>query len=65
MEKVILGRDFIVEVHIIPLSMGFEPMDEAVIIRSATCITNLDQVMTLGEEFLNKLPESDNHTNWS
>ena len=64
MEKIILGRDFSIEIHVIPLNYGFEPMDEGTVIRTATCVTNLDKIMTLGEEFLKKLPESDNHTNW-
>ena len=65
MEKLVIGRDFEVEVHIVPLNYGFEPVHEATIIRSATCVSDLDQLMTLGAKFLSELPESDNPTTWS
>ena len=64
-KKIILGRDFEVEVIITPLDHGFEPVDEAMIIRSSTCVTNLDEIMTRGAAFLMGLPNSDNHTSWN
>lgn len=57
--------DYEIEVHIIPLNYGFERDEEKTIIRSATCVSNLDDLMFQGEKFLDSLPETDNPTTWS
>jgi hypothetical protein len=57
--------DYKVEIWLIPLDHGFEAREEKAILRSATCVSDLDTIMTSGQEFLEKLPDSDNHTTWS
>ena len=56
--------DYKVEVWLVPLDHGFEEVQEKALIRSATCVSNLDTIMTAGQEFLEKLPSADNHTTW-
>lgn len=56
--------DYKVEIWLIPMDHGFEPIEEKAILRSATCLTNLDNLMTVGQQFLERLPEADNHTTW-
>lgn len=57
--------DYEIEVWIVPLDDDFEPITEKALIRSATCNTNLDELMSRGQKFLMDLPEADNHTTWS
>ena len=58
-------NDFEVEVCIVPLDTGFEPVPEKMIIRSVTTVSSLDEIFTLGEGFLRSLPEFDNDTGWA
>ena len=57
--------DYKIEVWIVPMDNGFEPKDEKAILRSATCVSNLDDLMYAGQKFLEALPESDNPTTWA
>ena len=58
-------NDFEIEICIIPIDMGFEAHPEKMISRSVTTVSNLDEIFTLSEEFVKKLPESDNDTGWN
>lgn len=57
--------DYKVEIWLVPMDHGFEPREENAILRSATCVSNLDDLMAAGQEFLEGLPDADNHTTWS
>jgi hypothetical protein len=57
--------DWEIEIHIVPLDNGFEAHPEKAIVRSVTCVSDLDNLMHQGQKFLNSLPEADNHTSWS
>jgi hypothetical protein len=56
--------DYKVEIWLVPMNHGFEPQEEKAILRSATCVSDLDHLMTVGQGFLEELPAADNHTTW-
>jgi len=62
--KINNGRDFEVSIEITPLNEHFEPVHQSTIIASATCVSNPDELIHLGSNFLSKLPDSDNLTSW-
>ncbi|MHA1839439.1 MAG: hypothetical protein ACTSYO_05735 [Candidatus Ranarchaeia archaeon] len=46
------------------MNADFEEVQERALIKSVTCVSDLDGIMHAGQVFLEKLPDAENHTTW-